>query len=332
MGGQPSYLSQEPPGEVFFGTGDAARVDRLEIRWPSGRTQAFEGLPVRATVEITEGGAPKLTAAADETGGHRPRARPASAVAFAGCRQDRAARRRGPAARGRARLLGEAPRGDRGADAPDCAAAAALYEQALALDPRHEDALYYLGQCRRELGQPAAARAAFERLVSVNPQSARGHLALGALLASPDPAEPMDLAPAEAHLRRAHAINGEETGPVVRLGEVLLVSGRAGRGPRVVRGRAADEPEERRGRVPRRLRGLGRRLRRRGPSRPARRREAATIDAPVKGVLSEGDRTGREARRRAAARQAPWGGSCSASRSPRCADAWRPGRRSTTRA
>jgi len=63
VGGQPSYLSQEPPGEVLFGTGDAATVERLEIRWPSGKTQAFEGLPVRATVEITEGGAPKLTAA-----------------------------------------------------------------------------------------------------------------------------------------------------------------------------------------------------------------------------------------------------------------------------
>jgi enediyne biosynthesis protein E4 len=63
VGGQPSYLSQEPPGEVFFGTGDATRVDRLEIRWPSGRTQAFEGLPVRATLEIDEGGAPKPAAA-----------------------------------------------------------------------------------------------------------------------------------------------------------------------------------------------------------------------------------------------------------------------------
>jgi hypothetical protein len=63
VGGQPSYLSQEPPGEVFFGTGEAERVDRLEIRWPSGRTQAFEGLPTRATVEIREGGAPKVTAA-----------------------------------------------------------------------------------------------------------------------------------------------------------------------------------------------------------------------------------------------------------------------------
>ena len=48
---------------MFFGTGDAARVDRLDVRWPSGRTQAFEDLPVRATVEIAEGGAPKVTVA-----------------------------------------------------------------------------------------------------------------------------------------------------------------------------------------------------------------------------------------------------------------------------
>ena len=42
----------------------------------------------------------------------------------------------------------------------DCATAASGYERALALDPRHEDALYYLGQCRRATGRPAEARVA----------------------------------------------------------------------------------------------------------------------------------------------------------------------------
>jgi hypothetical protein len=64
VGGQPSYLSHEPPGEVFFGTGDAASVDRVEIRWPSGRVQELRDLPVRATVEVTEGGQPKVLRAA----------------------------------------------------------------------------------------------------------------------------------------------------------------------------------------------------------------------------------------------------------------------------
>jgi hypothetical protein len=62
VGGQSSYLSQEPPGEVFFGTGDAARVERLEVRWPSGREQSFTGLPVRATIQILEGGEPRVAA------------------------------------------------------------------------------------------------------------------------------------------------------------------------------------------------------------------------------------------------------------------------------
>ena len=62
VGGQSSYLSQEPPGEVFFGTGDAARIERLEVRWPSGREQSFTDLPVRATVQILEGGEPRVAA------------------------------------------------------------------------------------------------------------------------------------------------------------------------------------------------------------------------------------------------------------------------------
>ncbi len=62
VGGQSSYLSQEPPGEVFFGTGDAARIERLEVRWPSGREQSFTGLPVRATISLLEGGEPQVAA------------------------------------------------------------------------------------------------------------------------------------------------------------------------------------------------------------------------------------------------------------------------------
>jgi Tfp pilus assembly protein PilF len=172
---------------------------------------------------------------------------------------------------------------------PDCASAARLYEEALALDPRHEDARYYLGQCRRELGQPTEARAAFERLVDVNPASARGHLALGALLASPDPAEPMDLAQAETHLRRAHEINGEETGPMVRLGEVLLVAGRAGEAREWFEAALRTNPKSVEAAF---LAGF---VAWDGGSgeleRLARRvREAARVEAPVKGVLNEGDR------------------------------------------
>lgn len=172
----------------------------------------------------------------------------------------------------------------------DCAAALPLYQQALALEPRHEDALYYLGQCLRDLGRPQQARQAFEQLVEANPQSARGHLALGALLASPDPHEPMDPAAAERHLRRAHEINGEETGPLVRLGELLVVTGR---------------PSEARGWFEAALRTNPKSVeaaflagflawqqgRHAEVSRLAQRlREALKVEAPIKGVLNEGDR------------------------------------------
>lgn len=180
----------------------------------------------------------------------------------------------------------------------DCAGGLALYAQALALDPQHEDALYYLGQCLRELGRPGEARAVFERLVAANDASARGHLALGALLASPDPHEPMDLAAAERHLRRAHAVNGEETGPVLRLGEVLLLTGRQPEAGRAFEAALRTNPKSLEAAL---LAGFVAWDAPRGGDRrrlAARLRDAARVDAPVRGVLNEGDR--RDAQRAAA--------------------------------
>ena len=39
--------------------------------------------------------------------------------------------------------------------------AAADFDEALRLNPKHEDCLYYLGQCQRILKQPAEARRAY---------------------------------------------------------------------------------------------------------------------------------------------------------------------------
>lgn len=172
--------------------------------------------------------------------------------------------------------------------AGDFEAAAGLYEQALGLDPRHEDSLYYLGQCRRELARPEAARDAFDRLVAVNDRSARAHLALGALLASPDPHEPMDLATAELHLRRAHEINGEETGPMVRLGEVLLVSGRREEARSWFESALRTNPKSVESALV-----LGYLVRERSQDLAPlveRVRAAARVEGPVRGVLGEGDR------------------------------------------
>lgn len=114
-------------------------------------------------------------------------------------------------------------RGSEARHAGDFVAATAAYSEALRIDPRHEDALYYLGHCLSEQGRQAEARDAFARLLTVNPASARGHVALGAILAAPRDGTLPDLAEAESHFRLAHEINKEETGPMVRLGEIRLV-------------------------------------------------------------------------------------------------------------
>jgi hypothetical protein len=61
VGAQSSYLSQEPPGEVFFGLGRARSIDRLAVTWPDGSQQTFAGLPTRSTIRLREGGRPEVS-------------------------------------------------------------------------------------------------------------------------------------------------------------------------------------------------------------------------------------------------------------------------------
>jgi hypothetical protein len=48
-----SYLSAGDP-RIHFGLGDASRVDRLEVRWPSGRLDMRTGLPADRSIEWAE--------------------------------------------------------------------------------------------------------------------------------------------------------------------------------------------------------------------------------------------------------------------------------------
>ncbi len=212
VGGSPSYLSQSPPGEVLFGLGTAGRIDRLEVHWPSGLEQSFEGLPVRTTIRIQEGEAP---------------------VAGGAEKSDRADARRFWT------VFRQATQTRIGGD---CAGAIRQYEEALTLDPSHEDSLYYLGQCFREVGRYERSRDALSRLIRINPAAARGHSALGSLLASPDEGAPWDPAAAETHLRRAHEINAEETGPIVRIGELLILRGEHAEAAELLEGASRTNP------------------------------------------------------------------------------------------
>jgi len=43
------------PFEQHFGLADIVKMDAVEIRWPSGLQQRFEGPPVNSSLEFTEG-------------------------------------------------------------------------------------------------------------------------------------------------------------------------------------------------------------------------------------------------------------------------------------
>ncbi|HUG92021.1 MAG TPA: CRTAC1 family protein [Planctomycetaceae bacterium] len=48
------FMGMGPP-ELLVGVGAAERIDRLTVRWPTGRTQEFTDLPVDVRLTITEG-------------------------------------------------------------------------------------------------------------------------------------------------------------------------------------------------------------------------------------------------------------------------------------
>ena len=103
--------------------------------------------------------------------------------------------------------------------------AVATYGEALKLDAGHEDALYYLGNALFEAGRYDEAIAAWEDLVRVNSLSARAHAQLGAVYSCGAPGAPFDLERAEGQFKRALEINKEESGPVLKLGEIALLKG-----------------------------------------------------------------------------------------------------------
>jgi tetratricopeptide (TPR) repeat protein len=103
--------------------------------------------------------------------------------------------------------------------------AADAYATALTLVPSHQDALYYLGSVDFERGDLAGAERAWHRLVAVDPSNGRGHAQLGVLYSCFGKPALLDLGRAAGEFRRALAINREQTGPLLDLGEIALVQG-----------------------------------------------------------------------------------------------------------
>ena len=196
IGDQASYLSQNELTE-HFGLGSRTGADSLIIDWPSGAHQVLTALTAGQTVTVVEG-----VAQSRDTSGH-------AATSAGGIREFWEAYRTAT----RHRMAGAFD------------AARDAYRQALEINPRHEDALYYMGGMELELGRYAEARSAWQRLVELNPGSARTHSRLGDLFACPDSGAPRNLAAAETEYRRALELNREETGPLLHLGELALIRG-----------------------------------------------------------------------------------------------------------
>jgi tetratricopeptide (TPR) repeat protein len=203
--GGPSYLSQSSR-VVHLGLGDATGIDRLEVLWPGGGRQSLGALEAGSVWEVTEGDdAPvRLEQIASVSGGaSSPEDERARVLAF--WEKQRAAM--------------DAMKID-----GDLERAMGLFREALALNPSHEDARYYLADCLARTGEPKAAMVELEKLVEVNPQSHRGYKHLG-ILGARTATNKADLYAAQAALERAVEINREETGALTALGEVFLLRG-----------------------------------------------------------------------------------------------------------
>ncbi len=203
-----SYLSQSSP-VLHFGLGDKTGIDRLEIRWPSGATATFGALAADRTWEIAEG----EPAPREVSGAVRSTSSP---VGPPGHADDRS---RTVAFWAKQREAMQALKVER-----DVARAAVLLREANALDPTHEDTRYYLASALATLGDVRGALAELEALTRLNPSSHRALARWGALRAQTADG-PADLVAAEASLQRAHALNPEETGALLALGEISLMLG-----------------------------------------------------------------------------------------------------------
>jgi tetratricopeptide (TPR) repeat protein len=211
-----SYLSQSSR-TLHFGLGAATKVDRLEVRWHAGGTSFFDTLEADATYEITEGEPAPKQVAADAKRLTSQLRKDQGLVAPAATEKMDKARLVDFWAKQRAAM--NAMKVEK-----DNAKAIPLFREALALNPAHEDSLYYLATCLASQGDNDGALAQLAELKRVNPQSRRAFAQWGTLRAM-FPGSPADLQAAEDSLARAHAINPEETGALLVLGEVALLRG-----------------------------------------------------------------------------------------------------------
>lgn len=207
----PGYLSSASH-TLHWGLGTATNVARLTVRWHAGATQEFTGLAADTFYELAEGDPQPRVLARGRAASKEARTVPSAAVPLDGKQRQLAfwqAQRAG--------MEAMKVRGDNATAIP-------LFREAIALNPQHEDSRYYLGLCLASQGDSAGALAALAELQRLSPQSHRAWQQWGVIQAIAAKSD-ADLAAAEQALLKARAINPEETGALLVLGEVALLRG-----------------------------------------------------------------------------------------------------------
>lgn len=214
-----SYLSQSSH-TLHWGLGPASRVDRLEVRWQAGGTNYFNDLEADATYEFTEGEAEPQKLSSVREPGRRTLSTPeAPAPATPPEKHSMEEKQRLVKFWETERAAMDVLKVEH-----DHGRAAALFREAIALNPAHEDSRYYLGLCLASQGDVDGALAVLAGLQELNPQSHRAWQQWGVFRAI-FARSGADLAAAEQALQRAHDLNPEETGALLVLGEVALLRG-----------------------------------------------------------------------------------------------------------
>ncbi|MFQ5789850.1 MAG: FG-GAP-like repeat-containing protein [Acidobacteriota bacterium] len=107
----------------------------------------------------------------------------------------------------------------------DFRSAALAYREALALDPQHQDSLFYLAVCLQESGRYNEAAELLRNLTQIYPEHNRAFSQLGAVLSTVAPGSEPDFEGAAAAFARSQEINREHSGPFVGQGSVALNRG-----------------------------------------------------------------------------------------------------------
>ncbi len=204
--GGTSYLSQSSE-TLHFGLGDVDRIDEVEVLWPGGTAERFDGVELDSRWKLVQG----------ESRARPTRAWP-SKLAAEPIPED--PRERTLEFWKTQRAAMDALKRD-----GDVERASALLARALELDPEHADSRYYLANLLWAEGERERALVELDFLRDRDPLSHRAFKQWGVLRAmSAGTAADLDRA-AEA-LERAVEINSEETGGLLALGEVSILRGR----------------------------------------------------------------------------------------------------------